>query len=138
MWPPRNNFRLRALPAAGMASLLALSAFAGCSAPSQRSLLTAPFSRQGGTLKTASPTISSVAPIAAQIDDAAYVIPHEREYLVTNLGTFSGASYATAINNQGKVVGACRTPRGDVAFLWTRGHMRRLGSFSAYDINNRG
>ncbi|HEU5156047.1 MAG TPA: hypothetical protein VFU43_03560 [Streptosporangiaceae bacterium] len=59
---------------------------------------------------------------------------------LTDLGTLGGLfSSAVAINDRGEVVGMSDTADGqEAAFLWSKGHMRRLPLNAVTDINNRG
>lgn len=135
--------------AVGLVSLFALGVFVGCRAPDQLSLLAA--RRPGGA---AVPAVSgtpaaavaapSQTPLAARkspavpVTFAAYSRLPLPSYRVVDLGSLGGASDAAAINNQGKVVGSCQTPRGFQAFAWRNGKLARLGGFSACDINDLG
>jgi len=138
MLPFRLPFGARVGALAGLAAFVSLSALAGSRTPARQSLLTAPSRQEAHVAVPRASQEGRVASIAGQIQPASYLSEPHAEYRVTDLGTLAGASFATAINNQGKVVGSCQTPHGDIAFLWKSGHLRRLGSFSAYDINDRG
>jgi probable HAF family extracellular repeat protein len=64
-------------------------------------------------------------------------------YTVTDLGTLGGDSFALDINLRGQIVGTCRTPLGEQAFLYSGGEMSPLGTLGgaysyAYAINQLG
>jgi probable HAF family extracellular repeat protein len=77
-------------------------------------------------------------------------ISADRQWVIRDLGTLGGAAtWATAINEGGQVVGASAavTPEGRLrlhAFVWEGGVMRDLGTLPGYrwseamDINERG
>jgi len=60
--------------------------------------------------------------------------------VMTDLGTLGGPfSHASAINDQGQVVGTAQNGDGVYhGFLWENGRMTDLGAFTPSDINNRG
>jgi probable HAF family extracellular repeat protein len=65
--------------------------------------------------------------------------PAPSTYRLIDLGTLGGeSSYATAINDRGRVVGSSQTAAGDWhGFLWRDGRMTDLGTLRPTGINNR-